>query len=120
MRRNMQMVENRLGQLEAQERAFAQSPSLSIDRNRAITAPTCSVPSPSPSQPRHPNPRTTIIPKRGSETLRAPNPASKGPQETPKELQGIDVAMQKLIMREIVDNSPGIKWEEISKLPERA
>ena len=31
------------------------------------------------------------------------------------ELRGIDISMQKLIMREIVDNSPGVHWDDIGR-----
>jgi len=62
----------------------------------------------SPASPSRGNSVGTKLPTPTASTGGSSSTLDKYP-----ELRGIDISMQKLIMREIVDNSPGVHWDDI-------
>ena len=133
MNKNFLMVQNRLQQLEDSERSIGgvsytqQSTTIPRKQKTVIDLTTSS-----PTVSTMPKPQTQVksqtppsspvqsptIPTITNITKLPDNRTdvhTKAKKEAYQLLRGIDKSMQQLIMREIVDDSPGIAWEDVGK-----
>ena len=133
MNKNFLMVQNRLQQLEDSERciggvSYTQKSTTIPRKQKTIIDLTTSSPTvlttPKPqtivkSQTPPSTPvRTPTIPTTTNITKLPDNRVdidTKAKKEAYQQLRGIDKSIQQLIMREIVDDSPGIAWEDVGK-----
>ena len=131
MNKNLTMVHNRLQQLEGNERAIggvsyttpssnilvsrkSSPPVVDLTTNVVVPSPKHTLLTPTSTKPRTPT-RTTSrdSPSRVEITPHNVSPVVR--QSEYPQLRGIDKAMQQMIMREIVDDSPGVEWDDVGE-----